>query len=131
MSHVTSQITAVRTEKAAKPLGHYEQAIVHNGIVYVSGQLPIIPERPDHVIEGIENQTKQALENLKAVIEASGSDMTKVLKVTIFIADISLWAAANQVYSGYFGSHKPARSAVPTKALPKNYLIEIEAIAAQ
>ena len=131
MSHVTSQIIAVRTEKAAKPLGHYEQAIVHNGIVYVSGQLPISQEQPERMIEGIEDQTKQALENLKAVVEASGSDMTKVLKVTIFIADISLWAAANQVYSAYFGSHKPARSAGPTKALPKNYLIEIEAIATQ
>jgi 2-iminobutanoate/2-iminopropanoate deaminase len=121
-------MTPIQTNKAAQPLGHYEQAIEHNGIIYISGQLAITPE--GEVLQGsIEEQTELALKNLIAVAEAAGSSKEQILKTTIFISNISLWAAANEVYSDFFGSHKPARSAVPTRDLPKGLLIEIEAIA--
>ena len=117
------------TAQAPKPLGHYAQAITHNGLVYVSGQLPIDLNNPDKPIGSIEEQTLITLNNLESILKASNSDRTQVLKATIFISDISLWAAANQVYASFFGDHKPARSAVPTRDLPKGFQIEIEAIA--
>lgn len=122
-------MNTIQTNKAAQPLGHYSQAVVHNGLVYVSGQLPIDINKPDVFLETVEDQTRQALENLNQVLLAAKSDKTKVLKVTIYISDISIWAQVNEVYAQYFGEHKPARSAVPTKNLPKGYLVEIEAIA--
>jgi len=117
----------ISTTKAPLALGHYEQAIVHQGLVFVSGQLPLTLS--GDMPEGIEAQTKQALENLKAILKEAGSELNQVLKATIFITDIALWSQANQVYASVFGSHKPARSAVPVQALPKGALIEIEAIA--
>ncbi len=119
----------IQTNNAAQPLGHYSQAVVHNGLVYVSGQLPIDVNNPDEYIETVEDQAQQALINLQEVLKAANSDKSKVLKVTMYISDISIWAQVNQVYAQFFGDHKPARSAVPTKHLPKGYLVEIEAIA--
>ena len=121
----------IDTENAAKPLGHYSQAVVHNGLVYVSGQLPINPKDEAEFLETVEDQTLQTLKNLEEVLKASDSDISLVLKATVYISDISIWAQVNHVFSTFFGSHKPARSAVPTKALPKGYLVEIDAIAAQ
>ncbi len=121
----------VYTEKAANPLGHYSQAVIHNGLVYVSGQLPINPDDETEFLETVEEQTFQTLKNLEAVLKAADSDISLVLKATVYISDISIWAQVNQVFSTFFGDHKPARSAVPTKALPKGYLVEIDAIAAQ
>ena len=120
----------IETSEAAKPLGHYSQAVVHDGIVYVAGQLPIDPDNTDQFLETVEEQTLQTLKNLKAVLIASGSDIDSVLKTTVYISDISIWAQVNHVYAEFFGDHKPARAAVPTKNLPKGYLVEIEAIAA-
>ena len=119
----------ISTETAPEPLGHYSQAIKHNGLVYVSGQLPIDLNNPNASQGSIKEQTQLTLENLEAVLLASNSQKNNVLKVTIFISDISLWADANEVYAAFFGEHKPARSAVPTKDLPRGFLIEIEAIA--
>lgn len=124
-------IKTITTPNASAPLGHYSQAITHNGLVYVSGQLPIDPKNPDAPIGDITDQTKKTLANLKAVLEAANSDLNHVLKVTIFISDISLWAEANKAYAEIFGDHKPARSAVPTKDLPRGFQIEIEAIATE
>ena len=121
----------IHTNKAAEPLGHYSQAMVHDGLVYVSGQLPIDPDNTDLFIETVEEQTLQTLKNVQAVLEAANSDKSLVLKSTVYITDISIWAQVNQVYADFFGDHKPARAAVPTKHLPKGYLIEIEVIAAQ
>ncbi|MFT5171041.1 MAG: 2-iminobutanoate/2-iminopropanoate deaminase [Candidatus Marinamargulisbacteria bacterium] len=121
---------AVMTERAPAPLGHYSQAIVHNGLIYVSGQLPIDPKNESGPIGSIEDQTRQTLANLEAILSDNGSSKNHVLKVTIFISDISLWAAANQVYADFFQDHRPARSAVPVNDLPKGFQIEIEAIAA-
>ena len=121
----------ITTDLAAEPLGHYSQAIVHNGLVYVSGQLPIDPNDPSMFLETVEDQTLQTLKNLQAVLEAADSDKSLVLKSTVYISDISIWAQVNQVYASFFGDHRPARSAVPTKNLPKGYLVEIDVIATQ
>ena len=121
----------ISTEAAAQPLGHYSQAVVYQGIVYVSGQLPIDPKNNDVFLETVEEQTLQTLKNLQAVLLAANSDASHVLKATVYISDISLWAQVNQVFASFFGEHRPARTAVPTKALPKGYLVEIDAIASQ
>jgi len=121
----------ISTELASKPLGHYSQAVVHNGLVYVAGQLPIDPQDESRFLETVEEQTLQTLNNLQAVLEAANSDRSLVLKATVYISDISIWAQVNEVYASFFGDHKPARSAVPTKNLPKGYLVEIDVIAAQ
>ena len=121
----------VQTNEAANPLGHYSQAVVHNNLVYVSGQLPINPNDESEFLETVEEQTLQTLKNLEFVLKAANSDISLVLKATVYISDISIWAQVNQVFATFFGDHKPARSAVPTKALPKGYLVETDAIAAQ
>ena len=105
--------------------------MVHNGLVYVSGQLPIDPNDESQFLETVEDQTLQTLHNLQAVLVAANSDKSLVLKATVYISDISIWAQVNQVYASFFGGHLPARSAVPTKNLPKGYLVEIDAIAVQ
>jgi len=120
----------IQTDKAPKPAGHYSQAIVHAGLVYVSGQLPINPLSGEKIIGSIQNQTQQVLTNLAAILEASGSRMDHVLKVTVYISDISLWGKVNEVYSLVFGDHKPARAIVPTKELHHGFLIEVDAVAA-
>ena len=124
-------IQSIFTENAATPLGHYSQAIEHNGLIFISGQLPINPKNPEAHIGDIAEQTRIVLSNLSEILKAAGSDLSHVLKTTIFISDISLWGEANRVYGEIFGDHKPARSAVPTKDLPKGFQIEIEAIAAK
>ena len=126
---ITNDISELSTSLAAAPLGHYSQAISHNGLLYISGQLPITPSG-ELELGDIKAQTTQTLQNLEAILTEGNSAINRVLKVTIFISDISLWADANAAYAEFFGDHKPARSAVPTKDLPKGFKIEIEAIAA-
>ncbi|MBK7873220.1 MAG: RidA family protein [Saprospiraceae bacterium] len=120
----------IETLNAPLPAGHYSQATEWNGLIFVAGQLPIKPNR-EKVLGTIEEQTLQTLENVKAIVEAAGSDLDQVLKVTVYIADISLWDQVNKVYTEFFGSHKPARAIVPVKDLHYGFLIEIEAIAAK
>ena len=120
----------IQTDNAPIPAGHYSQAIVHNGLVYVSGQLPIDPLTGEKKTGPIEHQTRQVLKNLSAILEASGSSLARVLKVTIYISDISLWEKVNKVYSQFFGDHRPARAVVPTRDLHFGFKIELEAIAA-
>ena len=118
----------VQTNKAPSAIGPYSQAVIVNGLVYTSGQIALTPEgvmlENDVVL-----QTKQVLKNLKAVLEEAGSSLEKVLKTTIFIADMDDFATINEIYAEAFGSHKPARSTVAVKTLPKNALVEIDAIA--
>ena len=125
-----SQLKTITTDKAAAPLGHYSQAVVHNGLVYVSGQLAIDPNNPDRQITSIQEEAELTLQNVQEVLRASGSELDKVLKATIYISDIGLWADVNAVYAKVFGDHKPARAAVPTKDLPRGFRVEIEVIAA-
>lgn len=120
----------INTPKAPQPAGHYSQAVVHNGIVHVSGQLPVDPDKLSKEVGSIEEQTMQALRNVEQILLAANSNLKRVLKVTIYISDISLWGRVNEVYSQFFGEHKPARAIVPTKELHYGYQIEIEAIAA-
>jgi 2-iminobutanoate/2-iminopropanoate deaminase len=120
----------VFTDNAPGPAGHYAQAIVHDGLVYVSGQLPVNPEIGERVSGSIEDQTMQALTNLSAILAAAGSDIGHTLKVTVYISDINLWDRVNKVYAQFFGDHKPARSVVPTRDLHFGFNIEIDAIAA-
>ena len=119
----------VATAKAPAAVGPYAQANVFGNMVYTSGQLGLIPET-GALPEGIEAQTRQALENLKAILEEAGSGMDKVLKTTCFRADMGDFAVVNGIYAEYLGGEQlPSRSAVEVAALPKGGLFEIEAIA--
>ena len=119
----------ISTQNAPKPSGHYSQAIVHNNIVYVSGQLPIDPKTGEKRIGSIEEQTEQALKNLSQILEAADSNINQVIKTTVYISDIGLWDRVNAVYSRFFGERRPARAVVPTRDLHYGFQIEIEAIA--
>jgi 2-iminobutanoate/2-iminopropanoate deaminase len=118
----------VKTDKAPGAIGPYSQAIVHGGLVFASGQIPL---RVDgSLVEGgIEAQTKQVLANLLAVLEAAGSGLGKVLKTTVFLTDLKDFGVFNGLYAEAFGQHAPARSTVQVAALPRGAVVEIEAIA--
>ena len=124
-----ADMQTISTPDAPAPAGHYAQAIVHAGLVYVAGQLPIDPRRPGCVQDTIEEQTEQALRNVEAILLAAGSSLDLLLQVTIYVADLNLWGRVNAVYARVLGSHRPARAVVPTLALHYGYLIEIQAVA--
>ncbi len=119
----------VATTGAPKPAGHYSQAVVEGGFVFVAGQLPWDPQRPGYLPHSIEEQTGQALRNVEAILEAAGSGLDRLVSVTIYVADISLWGRVNAKYAEILGPHKPARAVVPTTALHHGALLEISAIA--
>ena len=119
----------VATEKAPKAVGPYSQGYVHNGVLYTAGQIAINPEVNDVEATTIEAQTEQVCKNLGEVLKEAGTSFDKVLKTTCFLADMSDFAAFNEVYGKYFTS-KPARSCVAVKTLPKGVLCEVELIAA-
>ncbi len=119
----------VSTDQAPQPRGHYSQAVVHDGLVFTAGQLPFDPVTGTLAGTSIEEQTLQALKNIKSVLRAAGADLDDVLKVTVFVSDIDLWGGVNDVYTTFFGDHKPARSVVPTRDLHNEVKIEIEAVA--
>lgn len=118
----------VSTNNAPNAIGPYSQAVKVNGLLFTSGQIAINPETNAVEATTIEEQTEQVCKNLKAVVEAAGSDMTKVVKTVCFLADINDFAKFNEVYGRYFVS-KPARSCVAVKDLPKGVLCEVELIA--
>jgi 2-iminobutanoate/2-iminopropanoate deaminase len=120
--------TVVRTDSAPAAAGPYSQAIVANGLVFCAGQVAYLPGTRTLADGGIQGQTRQALNNIKAVLEAAGSGMDNVVKTTVFLSDINNFAAMNEVYTTFFGSNPPARSTVQV-VLPLGALIEIEAIA--
>jgi 2-iminobutanoate/2-iminopropanoate deaminase len=124
------EIKSVLTSDAPKPAGHYSQAIVHQGLVYVAGQLGVDPHSAEPRAGTIEEQTELALANISAILAAAGSDLSRVLKMTVYITDISLWGAVNQVYARILGDHRPARAIIPVRDLHNGYQIEIEAVAA-
>ncbi len=124
------KIRTIQTEKAPIPAGHYSQAVVYNGLVFVAGQLAIDPQTGERKLGSIEEQTEQVLKNVSEILKAAGSDMKLVLKMTVFVADIGLWERVNEVYSRVMGEHRPARAVIPTKELHHGFLIEIDAIAA-
>ena len=120
---------SISTDTAPTPAGHYSQAMVHGGLAYVAGQLPIDPARPGVLDDTTEGQTRQALANVAAVLEAAGSGLDQVLQMTVYVTDISLWPAVNAAYADVMGDHRPARAVVPVKTLKEGMVIEIQAIA--
>lgn len=119
---------AIKTEKAPAAIGPYSQAIEANGFVYASGQLPINPQTGQFP-EGIKAQTRQSLENARAILAEAGLTMANVVKTTVLLANIEDFAAMNEVYAEFFSEPFPARSAFAVKAVPKGALVEIECIA--
>ena len=120
----------VQTKDAPTPKGHYSQAVIHNGLIFVSGQLAIDPETGEPVTGSIEEQTEQCLLNIERVLFAANSDLQHVLKMTVYISDESLWGAVNETYKRILGEHKPARAIIPVGKFRGDFLIEIEAVAA-
>jgi 2-iminobutanoate/2-iminopropanoate deaminase len=122
-------IETVATDRGPKAIGPYSQAIRANGFVFLSGQIPLDPST-QQVVEGdAAVQSERVLENLKAVVEAAGSSLQRVVKTTVFLADMNDFAAMNEVYARYFVTHRPARSTVEVARLPKNVRVEIDLIA--
>ena len=119
----------ISTKKAPAAIGPYSQAIQVGGLVYTSGQLPLNPETGAFVPGGIKEQTRQSLTNVKAVLEEAGTAMNRVVKTTVFLADMGDFADMNSVYAEFFSTPYPARSAVAVKTLPKGALVEIEVVA--
>lgn len=119
----------ITTDNALKPAGHYSQAIEHNGTLYISGQLPVDPDTGEKVYGPVSDQAMRVLKNIDLILNAAGSSKNQVLKMTLYIPDISLWDEVNEVYSDFFGDHKPARVVVPTRGLHFGVSIEIDAIA--
>lgn len=119
----------ISTNDAPKGIGPYEQAIKANGFIYTAGQIPIDPKTGNFVGGGISAQTRQVLENLKAVLEAGGSSLDRVVKATVFLKNMADFAAMNEVYAQYLGGAKPARSTVAVAELPRAALIEIDLVA--
>jgi 2-iminobutanoate/2-iminopropanoate deaminase len=124
------EIKHISTSNAPQPAGHYSQGIVHNGLVFVSGQLATDPKTGERKLDSIEEQTEQALKNVVAIVRAAGSDIDRILKMTIYLADINLWGEVNSVYARFMGENRPARAVIPTGDLHYGFLIEIDAIAA-
>ena len=120
----------VTTDNALKPSGHYSQAIIHNDLVYISGQLAIDSNTGEKIFGSIEEETEVVLHNLDLILQEAGSNKEHVIKTTVYISDIALWSRVNQVYGAFFANHKPARAIVPTRDLHFGFQIEIEAIAA-
>lgn len=120
----------ISTANAPTPAGHYSQAVVHGGFVFVAGQLPIDPADPSRPPGTIEDQTSRALSNVAAILEAAGTGLGQVVQVTVYISDVSLWGKVNAVYARVMGEHRPARAVVPSGELRHGMLIEIQAIAA-
>ncbi len=118
----------INTEKAPAAIGPYSQAIKANGLIYTSGQIPLTPSG-ELVERDIKKQTRQVLENLKNVLEEAQSGMDKVVKVTIFLENMDDFGIVNALYAEAFGDHKPVRSTVAVRTLPKNVLVEMDAIA--
>src|SRR4051794_26545156 len=120
----------IATEKAPKAIGPYSQAVVWNGLVFLSGQIPLDP-KTGQLIEGdVVAQTERVLENIRAVLEASGSSFDRVLKTTVFLKNMGEFPRMNEVYARYFGENPPARSTVEAARLPRDVQVEIDCIAA-
>ena len=120
---------AIQTDEAPKAIGPYSQAIKVGNLVYTAGQIPIDPKTGNFVAGGINEQTRQVLENLRAVLAAAGSSLDHVIKATVFLKNIGDFAAMNEVYAEYLGDAKPARSTVAVAELPRGALVEIDLVA--
>jgi 2-iminobutanoate/2-iminopropanoate deaminase len=120
----------IETRDAPAPGGHYAQAVVHEGVVYVAGQLPGDPRDPARRPETFEAQARQVIANVFAILEAAGSGPERLLRCTVYITDIAHWPAFNAIYAQALGAHRPARTVVPVPVLHHGYLVEMDAIGA-
>ncbi|NQW00908.1 MAG: RidA family protein [Rhodospirillales bacterium] len=127
---MTAPLKTILTENATRPGGHYSQAIVHAGLVYVSGQLGFAPGSTEPQAVSVEQQVRNCLANMAAILEAADSGLDRVIKTTVYISDVALWPEVNAVYGSVFGDHKPARTIVPCNTLHHGFQVEIDAIAA-
>ena len=119
----------VRIKGVPEPKGHYSPAVVHNGLIFVSGQLPVDHATGETETGAIEKQTEIALRNVETILKAAGSDLNHVLQMTIYVSEMDDWGKVNEVYQRILGEHKPARAIVPVKTLHFGTQIEIQAIA--
>ncbi len=120
---------AIQTDQAPLAIGPYSQAIKTNGFVFLSGQIPLMPDTMQIIADDIQAQTTQVFANISAVLSAAGSSLAQVVKTTVFLADMNDFTAMNEIYARYFGDHRPARSTVQAARLPRDVRVEIEVIA--
>ncbi|MBS1928282.1 MAG: RidA family protein [Chitinophagaceae bacterium] len=119
----------VHTAKAPQPIGPYSQAVAANGLLFVSGQIAINPATGAMNMDNLETETRQVMDNLSAVLESAGASFDNIVKTTIFLSDMGLFAQVNEIYNSYFSGNFPARETVAVKGLPKNVNVEISVIA--
>jgi 2-iminobutanoate/2-iminopropanoate deaminase len=127
---MTDQLRPILTPNATQPGGHYAQAMVHGDIVYVSGQLGFEPKLSTPELVSFEQQVRNCLGNLKAILDDAGSSMNLVIRTTVYISDVALWTEVNAIYADVFGDHRPARTIVPCNTLHHGFQVEIDAMAA-
>jgi len=123
-------VKLISTTGAPAAGGHYSQAVVHGGLAYVAGQLPMVPGEPDRRLATFEEQAHRVIDNVFAILAAAGSRPDLILKATVYVADVSYWPRFNAVYAERMGAHKPARTVVPVAALHHGFLVEMDVIAA-
>jgi 2-iminobutanoate/2-iminopropanoate deaminase len=123
-------VKRIATHRAPAPAGHYSQAVEHAGLIFTSGLLPVVPGSGERVLGSIEEQAERVLCNLAAILEAAGSGRDRVLRVTVYLTDLDLWSRFNEVYTRFFGDHRPARTVVAVPELHYGFLLELEAVAA-
>jgi 2-iminobutanoate/2-iminopropanoate deaminase len=123
-------MNVIDTADAPRAIGPYSQAIAINGLLFTAGQIALDPATMDVVAGGVAEQTDRVMRNLQAVLVAAGSDLTRVVKTTVFLQDMAEFAAMNEVYARHFGTHRPARSTVAVAGLPRGVRVEIEVVAA-
>lgn len=119
----------INTSNAPAPIGPYSQAVASNGMLYVSGQIPLDPSTMELISSGIQDETHRVMQSLKAILEEAGTSLDHVVKCSIFVADMGDFGAINEVYGSYFGENPPARETVEVSTLPKNVNVEISCIA--
>ncbi len=124
-------LETVSTPDAPKAIGPYAQAVVAGDLVYTAGQIALDPATMEVVPGGVAEQTERVMRNLAAVLAAAGTDLSRVIKTTVFLADMADFGAMNEVYGRAFGAHRPARSTVAAAGLPRNVRVEIEVVAAR
>jgi 2-iminobutanoate/2-iminopropanoate deaminase len=124
-----SELHTVSTPRAPQAIGPYSQAIIASGFVFTAGQVALDPATMNLVPGDVKAQTERVFLNLQAILEAAGSSLPKVVKTSVFLATMDDFAAMNEVYARHFGAHRPARSTVAVKTLPKNALVEIDCVA--
>jgi 2-iminobutanoate/2-iminopropanoate deaminase len=125
-----NKVAMIQAPGVSPPGGHYSHGVAHNGVLYISGQLGCASGMTAEEAGDIEVQTRRALATIEAIVRAAGGDRSRIVKVNVYLSDLSLWPAMNAAYAAFFGNHRPARAAIPTGPLHHGALVEIDAVAA-